>query len=138
MEQEKLDEAKKFLQEDNVKFEQLANDNEREAKKAGAAVTKKSEEKKALMKEIADLEAEEIQKDTQIKKYEDDLVIYKEHKKFLDILAIQANRKPYQPRQKGEERQECMEDDLRKQGKQAQGADTFMTQVRQGGSPGKQ
>jgi len=35
MEQEKLDEAKKFLQEDNVKFEQLANDNEREAKKAG-------------------------------------------------------------------------------------------------------
>jgi|TARA_B110000285_G_C15124989_1_gene619577 hypothetical protein len=88
MEQEKLDEAKKFLQEDNVKFEQLANDNEREAKKAGAAVTKKSEEKKALMKEIADLEAEEIQKDTQIKKYEDDLVIYKEHKKFLDILAI--------------------------------------------------
>ena len=88
MEQEKLDEAKKFLQEDNVKFEQLANDNEREAKKAGAAVTKKSEEKKALMKEIADLEAEEIQKDTQIKKYEDDLVIYKEHKKFSDILAI--------------------------------------------------
>ena len=88
MEQEKLDEAKKFLQEDNVKFEQLANDNEREAKKAGAAVTKKSEEKRALMKEIADLEAEEIQKDTQIKKYEDDLVIYKEHKKFLDILAI--------------------------------------------------
>ena len=88
MEQEKLDEAKKFLQEDNVKFEQLASDNEREAKKAGEAVTKKSDDKKDLMKKIAELEAEEIQKDTQIKKYEDDLVVYKEHKKFLDILAI--------------------------------------------------
>lgn len=48
MEQEKLDEAKKFLQEDNVKFEQLANDNEREAKKAAAAVAKKVEEKRQL------------------------------------------------------------------------------------------
>jgi hypothetical protein len=64
MEQEKLDEAKKFLREDDVKFEQLASDNEREAKKAGEAVTKKSEDKKELMKKIAELEAEEIQKDT--------------------------------------------------------------------------
>lgn len=104
MEQEKLDEAKKFLQEDNVKFEQLANDNEREAKKAGEAVTKKSDDKKELANKITELAAEEVQKDTQIKKYEDDLVIYKEHKKFLDILAIQANRKPYNPRKKGEER----------------------------------
>jgi len=88
MEQEKLDEAKKFLQEDNVKFEQLANDNEREAKKAGEAVTKKSDDKKELANKITELAAEEVQKDTQIKKYEDDLVIYKEHKKFLDILAI--------------------------------------------------
>lgn len=31
-----------------------------------------------------------------------------------------------------------MEDDQRKQGKQAQGGDTFMTSVRQGGSPAKQ
>lgn len=88
MEQEKLDEAKKFLQEDNVKFEQLANDNEREAKKAGEAVTKKSDDKKELANKITELAAEEVQKDTQIKKYEDDLVKYKEHKKFLDILAI--------------------------------------------------
>ena len=88
MEQEKLDEAKKFLREDDVKFEQLASDNEREAKKAGEAVTKKSEDKKELMKEIAELEAAEVLADTSIKKYEDDLVIYKEHKKFLDILAI--------------------------------------------------
>jgi len=88
MEQEKLDEAKKFLQEDNVKFEQLANENEREAKKAGEAVTKKSDDKKALMKKIAELELLEIAKDTMIKKHEDDLIMYKEHKKFLDILAI--------------------------------------------------
>lgn len=35
--------------------------------------------------------------DTQIKKYEDDLVIMKSHKKFLDILSIQAGLKPYTP-----------------------------------------
>ena len=64
MEQEKLDEAKKFLLEDDAKFVQLANDNEREAKKAGESVTKKSDEKKLLMKKIAELETEEIQKDT--------------------------------------------------------------------------
>ena len=42
----------------------MANENEKEAKKAGEAVTKKSEDKKELMKKIAELEAEEIQKDT--------------------------------------------------------------------------
>ena len=58
------------------------------------------------------------------------MVIYKEHKKFLDILAIQANRKPYNPRKKGEEASQL------KQGKSAQDSGTFLTSV--GGSPGKQ
>lgn len=63
------------------------------AKQLQDATRKKNE----CQKEIDELHMEICQIDTRIKKYEDDLIIEKGHKKFLDILSIQAGIKPYTP-----------------------------------------
>lgn len=48
MEQEKLDECKKFLEQDQLKFEKLMNDAEEEAKAVADKVKEKAKEKKEL------------------------------------------------------------------------------------------
>lgn len=52
MEQEKLDEAKKFLEEDKEKFEKLMTDSEKMAKKVADDVEAKTKDKRDLIKEI--------------------------------------------------------------------------------------
>lgn len=53
-------------------------------------------EKNKLMQEIDKVQAEINAVESNCKKIEDDLIVCKHHKKFLDILAIQANLKKYQ------------------------------------------
>ena len=52
MEQEKLEEAKKFLQEDREKFRKLIDDSEKNYKKVQEDVKIKQIEKSKLMKEL--------------------------------------------------------------------------------------
>ena len=52
MEQEKLDEARRFLEEDREKFEKLMNDSDKMVKKVDGDVKDKVKEKTALAKEI--------------------------------------------------------------------------------------
>ena len=55
MEQEKLDEAKKFLEEDKEKFEKLMNDSEKTAKKVIDQVEAKAKDKRDIIKKIEEL-----------------------------------------------------------------------------------
>ena len=104
MEQEKLDEARRFLEEDREKFEKLMNDSDKMVKQVDGEVKRKLKEKAELAKEI-DKYAQEIQqKDGAMKKFDDDLVQFKRDKHFLDILAIQAGLKKYQQRDNEQER----------------------------------
>lgn len=52
MEQEKLDEARRFLEEDREKFEKLMNDSDKMVKKIDGDVKGKVKEKNELAKEI--------------------------------------------------------------------------------------
>ena len=55
MEQEKLDEARKFLEEDKEKFEKLMNDSEKTAKKVIDEVEAKAKDKRDIIKNIEEL-----------------------------------------------------------------------------------
>jgi len=54
--------------------------------------------KKDLAKRIDDLNNKIGQRDTRLKKCDDDLVEYRQNKHFLDVLAIQAGKKLYNPK----------------------------------------
>lgn len=88
METEKLEVSYKFLREDKEKFEKLMNDGEKAAKNVAEQVKQKTLEKNKLIQEIEKVQAEINAVDTSCKKIEDDLIVSKQHKKFLDILAI--------------------------------------------------
>lgn len=60
-------------------------------------VKEKQDQKKKIINQIEEYKNKEIQIDTKIKKFEDDLIDFKKDKHFLDILAIQAGNKPYAP-----------------------------------------
>ena len=95
METEKLEVSYKFLREDKEKFEKLMNDGEKAAKNVAEQVKQKTVEKNKLLLEIEKVQAEINAVDANCKKIEDDLTVSKHHKKFLDILAIQANLKEH-------------------------------------------
>ena len=99
MEKEKLDEAKKFLEEDREKFEKLMNDSEKYAKSVADEVKMKQRIKQDLIKQKEEIESKIAQREATIKKHDDDLTVQKQHKHFLDILAMQAGKKKFNPRQ---------------------------------------
>ena len=103
METEKLEVSYKFLQEDKEKFEKLMNDGEKAAKNVADQVKQKTLEKNKLIQEIEKVQTEINAVESSCKKIEDDLIVSKHHKKFLDILAIQANLKEHKAKraQKG-------------------------------------
>ena len=57
-------------------------------KSTAEQVRKAALEKLRLNKEIENLEIELSQKDASIKRFDDELVVMKGHKRFLDVLAI--------------------------------------------------
>ena len=66
----------------------LMNDGEKAAKNVAEQVKQKTLDKNKLIQEIEKVQAEINAVDTSCKKIEDDLIVSKQHKKFLDILAI--------------------------------------------------
>ena len=77
MEQEKLAEAQRYLQEDKEKFDVLMTDTEQGSKSAQEEAKKMADEKKNILKKIDDYNLKILQKDVQMKKIQDDLIIYK-------------------------------------------------------------
>ena len=57
MEQEKLDEGQKFLQEDKERFDKMMNDSEKDAKHKAEEVKRRGFEKMGLIKKIDELKA---------------------------------------------------------------------------------
>ena len=93
MEKEKLEEAKKTFHEDKDKYEKYKNDLNEQSVKAEDKLRKmqKLAEKETLA--INQLEKQEGQINSQMSKCQDDLKGHKKHKKFLDLLAIDAGKK---------------------------------------------
>lgn len=60
MEQEKLDEAKKFQEEDMEKFEKLMDDTERQVKRVVEEVKEKHQQKIKIGNQIDEYKAKEI------------------------------------------------------------------------------
>jgi len=100
MEQEKLEEARRNLEEQKEKFEKTIRDSNAYVEDLGMQVRNTVKEKNELNDIIESLNAKINQKDTNIKKFEDELVDCKEHKNFLDVMAIQAGKKEYNPKVK--------------------------------------
>lgn len=75
------------------------NDTEKGSKQAMDEAKTMALKKQQLLKKIDDYSAKILLKDVLMKKIEDDLLVYKQQKHFLDILAIQAGKKKYQPKQ---------------------------------------
>lgn len=95
MEQEKIDLARKQLEEDREKFEKMMNDSEKNVKKTEEEVKAAINLKMKLIKKVEELNNKIGLKDGTIKKVEEDLVDCKINKHFLDILSMQAGKKYY-------------------------------------------
>lgn len=97
MEQEKLHEAKLTLVQDKERFDKILSDSDKMAKNITKEVKERALEKSKLQKQIEELQIIITQKENKCKRYEDDLVLFKQSKHFLDVLAIQAGLKPFRP-----------------------------------------
>jgi len=96
MEKEKIDLARKQLEEDREKFEKMMNDSEKNVKRTEDEVKSAINVKMRLIKRIEELNNKIGVKDGTIKKVEEDLIDCKVNKHFLDILSMEAGRKKYQ------------------------------------------
>ena len=101
MEQEKIDLARKGIEEDKERFQKIMDDSKKNLDRVKEELKIAGYEKNNLNKKIAALEADIALKDNSIKKVEDDLIQDKINKHFLDILAIQAGLK--EPQEKSQE-----------------------------------
>ena len=93
MEQEKIEIARKGIEEDREKFEKIMNDSEKNVKITCEEVKNAHNEKLRLSRKIEELNNQINKRDITIQKMDDDLVNYKQNKHFLDILAIEAGLK---------------------------------------------
>mmetsp|Transcript_669 Transcript_669/g.718 ORF Transcript_669/g.718 Transcript_669/m.718 type:complete len:117 (-) Transcript_669:804-1154(-) len=93
MEKEKLEEAKKTFEEDQDKFKKFMSELNERTEKSSNDVKELMTEKANRIKDIVVIEQEIAQNKSDVKKIEESLIMYKQHKKFLDIVAISAGRK---------------------------------------------
>ncbi|CDW82053.1 UNKNOWN [Stylonychia lemnae] len=96
MEKEKLEEAKKTFDEDKDKFQKYMDDLNRKAEETALDVQRLTNEKNERMEKIQQLQINIQKKKSKIKQIDEKLVVFKQHKYFLDTLAISAGKK--QPR----------------------------------------
>lgn len=98
MEQDKVKQAQRYLKEQREECEKMMFEHQNHHKSCQDVVRKAVQAKGKLIKEAEELEHKIAAKETEIKRLNDDLVTFKSHKRFLDILAIQAGLKPYTPK----------------------------------------
>ena len=97
MAQEKLEVEKNETQMILQEFKQNEMDDKTEADRINKELRNQRNTKKALVAQIEQLNNDILKVETRIKKHDDDLVEYKQHKHFLDVVAIQAKRKTARP-----------------------------------------
>lgn len=96
MEREKLEEAKKTFEEDQDKFKKYMTDLNDKTEKTTEEVKRLINDKAQKIQEIANIEMQIQEIKSEAKKIEESLTLYKQHKKFLDVLAISAGKKKAQ------------------------------------------
>lgn len=102
MEKEKLEQAKKTFAEDSDKFHKYKKDLRDTTKDVQQEYEKAVAEKNQRVAEIKRLESEIVSIDLDIKRVEDNLVVYKERKGLLDLMAINAGKKSQNPQKSSE------------------------------------
>ena len=100
MEKEKLDEGRKTFQEDKDKYEKFKQDLQTKSNETEEKVREEQKEIERLLKEINNLKKEESAIVSSESKCLEDLQVYKQAKKFLDLLAISAGKKHPRPQRK--------------------------------------
>lgn len=93
MEREKLDEARKTFEEDQDKFKKYVEDLHKQADETAEEAKRLVQDKSNKIGEITRLQQKIQKKKSKIKKIEEDLAIFKQHKHFLDTLAVSAGKK---------------------------------------------
>jgi SMC interacting uncharacterized protein involved in chromosome segregation len=93
MEREKLEEAKKTFDEDKDKFQKYMDDLNRKAEETAQDVQRLTSEKNEMMDRIQQLQLKIQKKKSKIKQIDEKLVVFKQHKHFLDTLAVSAGKK---------------------------------------------
>eukprot|EP00347_Sterkiella_histriomuscorum_P006295 403353317 len=93
MEREKLEEAKKTFDEDKDKFQKYMDDLNRKAEETAAEVQKLTLDKNEKIDRITQLVNKIQQKKSNTKQIEEKLMLFKQHKMFLDQLAVSAGKK---------------------------------------------
>ena len=93
MEEDKLKEAKNTFNEDKSKFEKYMNDLQEKATQTQEQVKGLLVEKDERIREANQKMGEIQQKKNEMKKIEEDLMVYRQQKEFLDGLAVYERRK---------------------------------------------
>lgn len=93
MEKEKLNDGIKAFQEDKDKYEKYKIDLQQKQSQTEEQVRSVSKKCEELQLEINRLKKIEDNDYSQESKYNEELQVYKQHKKLLDLLAISAKKK---------------------------------------------
>ena len=93
MEREKLDEGRKTFQEDTEKYEKFKMDLQARSQKTEDEVRKVQKEIERLQSVINEYKKQEAQLISEDSKFLEELQGHKQHKRFLDLLAIGAKLK---------------------------------------------
>jgi len=125
MEKEKLEEAKKTFEEDRDKFQKYLDDLTRKADETASEVQRFTNDKNERLEEIAQLQLKIQKKKSKIKQIKEKLVVFKQHKEFLDTLAVTAGKKPLI----AVEKKETKDRPVLAGKKEQAGSSVFMTQV---------
>lgn len=97
MEKEKLEQAKKTFAEDSDKFHKYKKDLRDTTKDVQQQHERAVAEKNLKLAEIKSIEADIASQEMEIKRVEDNLLLCKQRKAFLDELAISAGKKSKEP-----------------------------------------
>ena len=93
MEREKLDEGRKTFQEDKEKYEKFKMDLHSKGMATEEEVRSVAQKIEQLVNSINELKKEEAEVQSKMSKVDEEIQSHKQHKKFLDLIAIAAGEK---------------------------------------------
>jgi predicted transcriptional regulator len=102
MEKEKLDDGKKIFQEDKDKYEKFKMDQQAKQTKTEDETREQNRKIEWLLTQINQLKKQESEIVSEESKILEELLVCKQHKKFLDLLAIGKGEKAFQNQHKND------------------------------------
>ncbi len=93
MEKDKLDEGRKTFNEDKEKYEKFKMDLQAKSHQTEEEVRKVQSQIESLQNLIHELKKEDAEYESKMSKVEEEITLHKQHKKFLDLIAIASKNK---------------------------------------------